>query len=85
MTAMNLDSNEKQISITVKVFGGLRESFDGGTRSRHLPFRATLSVLLDGLESDYPDLATKLTAGINAGYLNTLINGRNVQFLQGQD
>ncbi|MCK5246700.1 MoaD/ThiS family protein, partial [Candidatus Bipolaricaulota bacterium] len=33
----------------------------------------------------FPDLSAKLVAGLDAGYLNVLINGRNIQFLQGHD
>ena len=46
---------------------------------------ATLGILLQELETDFPDLSAKLVAGLDAGYLNVLINGRNIQFLQGQD
>lgn len=82
---MSQDHKDREIQITVKVFGGLRESFQGGTQLHQLPSQATLGVLLHKLGTDSPELSTKLIEGINAGYLNTLINGRNVQFLQGQE
>lgn len=82
---MNQESRDNQIRITIKLFGGLRESFQGGTHTYRLSSQATLGFLLQGLEADFPELSKKLIAGIDAGYLNILINGRNVRFLQGQD
>jgi sulfur-carrier protein len=73
------------MQITVKVFGGLRESFQGGTQLQQLPSAATLARLLQQLNIDFPDLFEKLAKGLVAGYLNILINGRNIQFLQGHD
>lgn len=71
--------------ITVKVFGGLRESFQGGTQLQQLPSASTLAILLQQLRISFPDLSEKLAKGLAAGYLNVLINGRNIQFLQGHD
>ena len=82
---MKSESQNSGISITIKVFGGLRESFQGGTQTYRLSSQATLGLLLQGLEADLPELSKKLIAGIDAGYLNILINGRNVRFLQGRD
>jgi len=76
---------EHDVNITVKVFGGLRESFQGGTHSYDLASQSTLSSLLVALQAEFPDLSTRLIEGIDAGYLNVLVNGRNVQFLQGND
>ena len=73
------------VQITVKVFGGLRESFQGGTQFQRLPSPATLALLLEQLKINFPDLSAKLEKGLNAGYLNILINGRNIQFLQGRE
>ncbi|MFC2108075.1 MoaD/ThiS family protein [Candidatus Bipolaricaulota bacterium] len=83
--AMNRESKNDEIQITIKVFGGLRESFQGGTQTYRLSSPVTLAFLLQELEIDFPELSKKLVAGIDAGYLNILINGRNVRFLQGQD
>ncbi len=47
--------------------------------------RSALAVLLQELEIDFPVLAAKLVTGLDAGYLNVLINGRNIHFLQGHD
>jgi len=71
------------IQITVKVFGGLREFFPGGRQQLLVPSSSTLSALLRELQSSFPDGSARLTAGLDAGYLNVLINGRNIRFLQG--
>lgn len=82
---MNLDVSRRDMSVTVKVFGGLRESFDGGLHAYQLPSQSTLSHLLVALQAEFPDLSAKLVSGIDAGYLNVLVNGRNVRFLEGND
>jgi len=82
---MKPESRDAHIHITIKVFGGLRESFQGGTQTYRLSSQVTLGFLLQEVETDFPELSSKLIAGINAGYLNAFINGRNAQFLQGQD
>jgi len=82
---MNRESQDNEIRITIKVFGGLRESFQSGMQTYRLSSRATLGFLLQELKIDFPELSKKLLSGIDAGYLNILINGRNVRFLQGQD
>lgn len=80
---MNSKESQRDIAITVKVFGGLRESFGGGTHVYHLPSsQARLNNLLAALQLEFPELSTQLVAGIDAGYLNILVNGRNVRFLQ---
>ena len=71
--------------VTVKVFGGLRDRFQGGSQDRELPPGSTLSDLMLDIETHYPDLSVKLVTGLAAGYLNVLINGRHSRFLQGQD
>ena len=82
---MTDNSWDNDILITIKVFGGLRESFQGGMQTHRMSQTATLAVLLQELETDFPALSSKLVAGLDAGYLNVLINGRNIQFLQGRD
>jgi MoaD family protein len=73
------------ITITVKVFGGLRESFQGGTQLQRLPLASTLASLITNLNADFPDLSADLAKGLDAGYLNILVNGRNIRFLQGHE
>jgi MoaD family protein len=82
---MTENDSYNSMQITVKVFGGLRDSFQGGTRVLQLPSAATLAALLQQLNIDFPDLSEKLAKGLAAGYLNVLINGRNIRFLQGND
>ncbi|MCK5245993.1 MoaD/ThiS family protein [Candidatus Bipolaricaulota bacterium] len=82
---MNREPQNDKIRITIKVFGGLRESFQSGTQVYRLSSQATLGLLLQELKIDFPELSKKLLVGIDAGYLSILINGRNVRFLQGQD
>ena len=85
LVVMKPESQNDGIWITIKVFGGLRESFQGGTQTYRLSSQVTLGFLLRELETDFPELSKKLIAGIDAGYLNILINGRNARFLQGRD
>lgn len=79
------DSARETIQITIKVFGGLRESFRGGTQQLSVVDPCTLSGLLQVLGTRFPQLAEKLSAGLEAGYLNILINGRNSHFLKGRE
>jgi len=71
--------------VTVKVFGALQERF--GRHARTVPLRSatTLRDLLAALASTDSDLVAKLKAGLEEGYLNVLINGRNARFLNGDD
>lgn len=73
-------------AVTVKVFGGLRQRL-GGSGSLHvaLPAPPTLSGLLTALEKTHADLVADLRTGLSDGYLNILVNGRNVRFLAGFD
>ena len=82
---MTENGSANSMQITVKVFGGLRESFQGGTQFQRLASPSTLEVLLQQLKADFPDLSAKLSKGLEAGYMNVLINGRNIQFLQGRE
>ena len=82
---MTEDGALQTIQITVKVFGGLRETFHGGTQQVQVASPCMLSGLLLELKARFPDLAEKLAAGLEAGYLNVLINGRNSHFLKGNE
>ena len=76
---------QPDIHITVKVFGGLREAFEGGTQIIELSPQSTLGDLMAALRRLVPELSGKLQDGLQAGYLTTLLNGRNTYFLQGLD
>ena len=67
--------------VTIRVFGGLRELT--GRAPLEVPAReaATVAALLSLLDRDQPRLAEALHSGIRDGYLNILVNGRNVRFL----
>jgi MoaD family protein len=71
--------------VVVKVFGGLRER--SGQSSFRIPFTPGLSVegVLAFLDHAQPALASALRAGLKDGYLNILVNGRNVRFLKGAE
>jgi len=83
--AMNRECQDNEIRITIKVFGGLREFFPPGTQSYRLLSNASLALLLQELKVGFPELSKRLIEGIDAGYLNILVNGRNVRFLEGTD
>jgi len=67
--------------VTIRVFGGLRELT--GRAPLEVPARqaSTVAALLSLLDRDQPKLAEALHSGIRDGYLNILVNGRNVRFL----
>jgi len=73
-------------SVTIKIFGGLREKLGASHAERSIAEAGTtLARLLADLEADHPDLVEQLRAGLAEGYLNALCNGRNVRFLDGTD
>lgn len=67
--------------VTVRVFGGLREYV--GRASLLVPAGdvPTVAALLLRLGADQPLLAEALRNGLRDGYLNILVNGRNIRFL----
>jgi MoaD family protein len=70
--------------IVVKVFGALSEPFGATSREMPLPAGGTLGDLLRELSSALPEATAKLEQGLEDGYLNVLINGRNARFLDGR-
>ena len=80
------DSSGPPATVAIKVFGGLRQLMGGlGSIDAPVPSPATVSGLLAELDDSHPDLAFRLRGGLEEGYLNALINGRNVRFLNGLD
>jgi len=73
------------ITVTVKLFGGLRQLVGQPSISVSLPKNATVADLLAALCHDFPELYKKLQPGLTKGYLSTLINGRNARSLSGFD
>ncbi len=76
-------SHDKRMTITVKVFGGLRELAASSAITISLPLGTTVAALLVALHRRVPALHEKLETGLADGYINILLNGRNVRFLDG--
>ncbi len=66
------------IQVTLKVFGGLRDAI--GKPMVHVALRppAVLAQLLDEVGEISPVAAADLKRGLQAGYLNVMVNGRIV-------
>jgi len=71
------------IEVTVKAFGGLREVIGSSAVFVHLPYKAMITDLLAEIRRCYPLFSEKLEVGLTKGYINILLNGRNVRFLDG--
>lgn len=69
--------------MTVKVFGGLRDREDRSNLRVPILPGTTVDGLLSILDQKDPTLADALRRGVSEGYLNVLVNGRNVRFLTG--
>jgi len=80
---MNSGSQGSKIKITVKAFGGLRELIGSSAVFVHLPREAMIADLLGEIRRCYPLFSEKLETGLTKGYINILLNGRNVRFLDG--
>ena len=77
--------NDTTMTVMVKLFGGLRELVGESSISISLPLEATVADLLAKLRCDFPELYEKLQPGLTKGYLNALVDGRNVRSLDGFD
>ncbi len=80
---MDSGSQGSKIKVTVKAFGGLREVIGSSAVFIHLPCEATITDLLAEIRRCYPLFSEKLETGLSKGYINILLNGRNVRFLDG--
>ena len=78
---MNNGLQASGIEVTVKAFGGLRELIGSSAAFVHLPHEATITDLLAEIRRCYPLFSEKLEVGLTKGYINILLNGRNVRFL----
>ncbi|MCX6091356.1 MAG: MoaD/ThiS family protein [Candidatus Bipolaricaulota bacterium] len=67
--------------VTIRVFGGLREHVGRAPLLVPASEVPTVASLLSRLDADQPRLAEALRSGLRDGYLNILVNGRNVRFL----
>jgi len=68
-------------SVTIKVFGGLRTQLPAGAISHPVTGSDTLGSLIDRMAEQHPDLVSALKKGLDEGYLQILVNGRNARFL----
>jgi MoaD family protein len=71
------------IQVGVKLFGGLRGLVDAFPLPVSLPERATVGDLLSALSATHPEVGRRLIAGTREGYVNVLVDGRNVHLLAG--
>jgi molybdopterin synthase sulfur carrier subunit len=78
-------SGENRVNITVRLFGGMRDFAGTSTVNISLDPRAVVSELLAELYRRYPALQKRLKPGLTKGYINLVVNGRNVRFLNGLD
>ena len=70
------------ITVTAKFFGGIRRT--AGCASLPMTFpngRPNVGELLRALGERMPDVYAAIEKGVKGGYLNVLLNGRNVRFL----
>jgi MoaD family protein len=74
---------EAPATVTVKVFGGLRDTVGGSALSVPIRPGSTVDDLLAILDRRHHELAGALRRGLSEGYLNVLVNGRNARFLTG--
>jgi len=72
-----------KIDVTVKVFGGLRELLGPARITISLPLGSDVERLLAAIAATHSELSSRLREGIDRGYVNALLNGRNVRFLDG--
>ena len=70
--------------VTVKVFGGLRGSLGPAGIEILLPTGADIVRLLDELSREQPALTSRIEEGLERGYINALLNGRNIRSLAGR-
>jgi len=75
--------DDERMTVTVKAFGGLRELAPSSAITVSLPLGTTVADLLVVLHRRIPALHEKLETGLADGYINILLNGRNVRFLDG--
>jgi MoaD family protein len=78
------EATQTNLGVTVRVFGGLREVAGRAPLSFSADRVPTVAALLAHLDVEQPRLAAALRSGLRDGYLNTLVNGRNVRFLAGE-
>lgn len=76
-------SSEEKMKVTVKLFGGIGNFASISTASVLLPPHAAISEALKELYQSHSALQEKLEKGVAEGYINIIVNGRNIRFLGG--
>ncbi len=71
------------IQVAVKLFGGLRGLVSAFPLPVSLPAGATVDDLLSALSAAHPEVGRRLAAGVTDGYVNVLVDGRNLHLLAG--
>ena len=71
------------MEVTVKLFAGWAAGVPHSTLSVSMAPGATVGDLLQRLAELDPELCGRLRAGIADGYVQVLVDGRNVRFLEG--
>ena len=65
------------------MFGGFRQLREPPVEERSVPAESTIEGLWAGLALEAPEFVEKLREGVAKGYLQVLLNGRNIVFLNG--
>ena len=71
------------IAVRVKVFGGLSQLVNSPAFDVSVANPSNVGDIIRAIRKTSPPLAEKLAAGLKDGYINILLNGRNVRFLDG--
>ncbi len=73
------------MKITIKLFGGLSERSGKREFAIEVKQDASVSEALAAIRTAYPDTGDRLADSLEAGYINILLDGRNVRFLKGME
>jgi len=73
------------MKITIKLFGGLSERSGKREFTIEVKQDASVSEALAAIRATYPETGDRLADSLEAGYINILLDGRNVRFLEGMD
>ena len=78
-------SGKEEIELMVKAFGGLRVHIDPFPLRIDVPAGTRVRDLISLISQTHPKLLSELSQGLSKGYINILVDGRNVRFLAGLD
>ncbi len=80
-----VQARAEPIRVTLKVFGGLRRLRESQVEEHSVPAGSSIESLWTGLAREAPEFVGKLRDGVAKGYLQVLLNGRNIVFLDGPE